>query len=56
MITHVIKYNDIVFHPVLAAGGGGDLVITLEDVISCNVQVAAQYIARLDSLFVLYNV
>ena len=44
-VDHVIKYNDIVYHPVLLGREEG-LAIILEEVVRCNVEVAALYIAR----------
>ncbi|KAL5248733.1 hypothetical protein ACHWQZ_G017799 [Mnemiopsis leidyi] len=44
-VDHVIKFNDIVYHPVLLGREEG-LAITLEEVVQCNVEVAALYIAR----------
>ena len=44
-VDHVIKFNDIVYHPVLLGREEG-LAITLEEVVQSNVEVAALYIAR----------
>ena len=44
-VENVIKFNDIVYHPVLAGREDG-LAILLEEIVDCNVEMAALYIAR----------
>ena len=44
-MENVIKFNDIVYHPVLLGREEG-LAILLEEVVQCNVELAALYIAR----------
>lgn len=45
MVDNVVKFNDIVHHPLLS-GREKEMVILLEDVIESNVHVASLYIAR----------
>ncbi|XP_063690291.1 uncharacterized protein LOC134822944 [Bolinopsis microptera] len=44
-VENVIKFNDIVYHPVLVGREDG-LAILLEEIVDCNVEMAALYIAR----------